>query len=139
MAGWPLLVLLALAALAPGGCYETRYEKFLRQHLDHPGPAGPPGGRYCSTLLQRRRVNGPGRPCKPVNTFVHAPAAELLALCAPRHGPALRTTAAALDVTACRVTGGSVYHPCAYRAARRHQRVEVACEDGRPVHLSRTL
>ncbi|NWY08153.1 RNL2 Ribonuclease, partial [Nothoprocta ornata] len=53
MAGWLLLVLLALV-VAPGGCHETRYEKFLRQHLDHPGPAGPLGGRYCSTLLQRR-------------------------------------------------------------------------------------
>ncbi|NXX24110.1 RNL2 Ribonuclease, partial [Nicator chloris] len=51
MAGWVLCTTLVLAALA-GAVGETRYEKFLRQHVDN--PRTPVANRYCEIMLARR-------------------------------------------------------------------------------------
>ncbi|NWZ96940.1 RNL2 Ribonuclease, partial [Nesospiza acunhae] len=53
MAGWVLCMTLALAALA-GVLAETRYEKFLRQHVDSPRTPTLAAHRYCETMLARR-------------------------------------------------------------------------------------
>ncbi|KFW71191.1 Ribonuclease CL2, partial [Pygoscelis adeliae] len=53
MAGWALCTALVLAALAGAGG-ESRYEKFLRQHVDHPQTATLMAHRYCETMLARR-------------------------------------------------------------------------------------
>ncbi|NXP16850.1 RNAS1 Ribonuclease, partial [Scytalopus superciliaris] len=53
MAGWVLWMALVLAALA-GAEAESRYEKFLRQHVDYPQTATPAAHRYCETMLARR-------------------------------------------------------------------------------------
>ncbi|NWH97536.1 RNL2 Ribonuclease, partial [Tichodroma muraria] len=53
MAGWVLCTTLVLAALA-GVVGETRYEKFLRQHVDNPRTSTPAAHRYCETMLARR-------------------------------------------------------------------------------------
>ncbi|KAF1399351.1 Ribonuclease CL2, partial [Eudyptes chrysocome] len=53
MAGWALCTALVLAALA-GAVGESRYEKFLRQHVDHPRTATLMAHRYCETMLARR-------------------------------------------------------------------------------------
>ncbi|NWR88297.1 RNL2 Ribonuclease, partial [Furnarius figulus] len=52
MAGWVLWMTLVLVALA-GAAGETRYEKFLRQHVDPQTPT-PAAHRYCETMLARR-------------------------------------------------------------------------------------
>ncbi|NXW63537.1 RNL2 Ribonuclease, partial [Eurystomus gularis] len=52
MAGWALYTALLLAVLA-GAVGETRYEKFLRQHVDHP-QTSLAEHRYCETMLARR-------------------------------------------------------------------------------------
>ncbi|NXR76184.1 RNAS1 Ribonuclease, partial [Pycnonotus jocosus] len=53
MAGWVLCMTVVLAALA-GALGETRYEKFLRQHVDYPRTATPAAHLYCQTMLARR-------------------------------------------------------------------------------------
>ncbi|NWZ41761.1 RNAS1 Ribonuclease, partial [Brachypodius atriceps] len=53
MAGWVLCVTVVLAALA-GALGETRYEKFLRQHVDYPRTPAPAAHLYCQTMLARR-------------------------------------------------------------------------------------
>ncbi|NXC38017.1 RNL2 Ribonuclease, partial [Penelope pileata] len=53
MASWTLCVALVLAAVG-GAVGETRYEKFLRQHVDHPRTPGLMGHRYCGIMLARR-------------------------------------------------------------------------------------
>lgn len=139
MAGWVLCTTLVLAALA-GALGETRYEKFLRQHVDYPRTPTLAAQRYCETMLARRRVTASGRPCKPSNTFVHAPAADLVAACSqePEPGTGFHSTAGALSLTACRLRGGDTRPPCAYRARQALHRVRVACSDGLPVHLAGT-
>nr|XP_009669693.1 PREDICTED: ribonuclease CL2-like [Struthio camelus australis]XP_009669694.1 PREDICTED: ribonuclease CL2-like [Struthio camelus australis] len=133
-----LMLAVALALLVAVGAQETRYQKFLRQHVDYPMTSGLAGARYCNVLLMRRAVNGPGRPCKPINTFVHAPARQLLTICT--HQPdGLRVSAGILPITACRLVGGNVRPPCSYRAYQLNQRVQVACQYGQPVHLDRTF
>ncbi|NXS43091.1 RNL2 Ribonuclease, partial [Balaeniceps rex] len=52
MAGWALCMVLVLAALA-GAVRESRYDKFLRQHVDHPRTSLT-AHHYCSTMLARR-------------------------------------------------------------------------------------
>ncbi|TRZ23288.1 hypothetical protein HGM15179_003857 [Zosterops borbonicus] len=139
MAGWVLCTTLVLAALA-GALGETRYEKFLRQHVDYPRMATPAAHRYCETMLARRQVTGPGRPCKPSNTFVHAPAAQLAAACSQQPDAAgMHSTPSAMSLTACRLRGGDTRPPCNYRARQAQQHVRVACRDGLPVHLAGTF
>ncbi|NXM78873.1 RNL2 Ribonuclease, partial [Serilophus lunatus] len=53
MAGWVLCMTLVLAALA-GAARESRYEKFLRQHVDYPRMPTLTAHRYCETMLARR-------------------------------------------------------------------------------------
>ncbi|NXL46869.1 RNL2 Ribonuclease, partial [Podilymbus podiceps] len=53
VAGWALGMALVLAALA-GAAGESRYEKFLRQHVDHPRTSSLAAHRYCETMLARR-------------------------------------------------------------------------------------
>ncbi|NWR59724.1 RNAS1 Ribonuclease, partial [Bucorvus abyssinicus] len=53
MAGWALCMTLVLAALA-GAVGETRYEKFLRQHVDYPQTPVQPEYLYCDIMMQRR-------------------------------------------------------------------------------------
>lgn len=139
MAGWLLCMTLVLAALA-GALSETRYEKFLRQHVDNPRTSTLAAHRYCETMLARRRVTGPGRPCKPSNTFVHAPAAQLVAACSQApDSEGMYSTPNALSLTACRLRGGDTRPPCNYRARQMQQHVRVACRDGVPVHLAGTF
>lgn len=139
MAGWVLCMTLVLAALA-GALGETRYEKFLRQHVDYPRTPIAAAHLYCQTMLARRQVTAPGRPCKPSNTFVHAPPQDLVAACSEAPDPAtgFHSTASAMSLTACRVRGGDTRPPCSYRARQTQQHVRVACRDGLPVHLAGT-
>ncbi|PKU45895.1 ribonuclease cl2-like [Limosa lapponica baueri] len=138
MVGWALCMVLVLAALA-GTVAETRYEKFLRQHVDHPRTSTLAAHRYCETMLARRRVTAPGRPCKPSNTFVHAPAEELVAACSQTPDTAgFHSTPTAMGLTACRLRGGDTRPPCAYRARQLQHHVRVSCLNGLPVHLAGT-
>lgn len=138
MAGWVLCMTLVLAALA-GAVGETRYEKFLRQHVDNPRTSTLAAHRYCETMLARRRVTAPGRPCKPSNTFVHAPAAVLVAACSQApDATRFQSTPRAVSLTACRLRGGDTRPPCAYRARQLQHHVRVACQNGLPVHLEGT-
>ncbi|XP_010150731.1 PREDICTED: ribonuclease CL2-like, partial [Eurypyga helias] len=118
---------------------ETRYEKFLRQHVDYPRRSTLAAHRYCETMLAQRGVTAPGRPCKPSNTFVHAPINELLAACSQKpDAMGIHSTPRPLDFTACRLRGGDTRPPCAYRARQLQHHVLVSCLDGLPVHLAGT-
>ncbi|KAJ7402331.1 Ribonuclease CL2 [Pitangus sulphuratus] len=138
MAGWVLCVTLVLAALA-GAEGESRYEKFLRQHVDYPRTSTLAAHRYCETMLARRRVTAQGRPCKPSNTFVHAPVRDLVAACSQAPDESgFQSTPTAMGITTCRLRGGDTRTPCAYRARQLHHHVRVSCRDGLPVHLAGT-
>ncbi|XP_075277665.1 ribonuclease CL2-like [Opisthocomus hoazin] len=138
MAGWALCMALMLAALA-GVVGESRYQKFLRQHVVEPQTSELAEHRYCEMMLARRRVTAPGRPCKPSNTFVHAPAKELVAACTQEpDATGFHSTPAPLGLTACRLRGRDTRPPCAYRALQLHHHVRVACQGGLPVHLAGT-
>ncbi|KAM6135692.1 ribonuclease CL2-like [Phoenicopterus ruber ruber] len=150
MAGWALCMALVLAAVA-GAVGETRYEKFLRQHVDHPQTSVRAAHRYCEIMLARRQVTAPGRPCKPSNTFVHAPAAELVAACTQVADAAgIRSTPTPMSLTACHLRRGNTRRQedtrlredtrptCTYQVRQLHHHVRVACLDGLPVHLAGT-
>ncbi|NXP43848.1 RNL2 Ribonuclease, partial [Heliornis fulica] len=53
MAIWALWMVVALSA-ASGAAGETRYEKFLRQHVDYPRTSPLASHRYCETMLARQ-------------------------------------------------------------------------------------
>ncbi|XP_054060004.1 ribonuclease CL2-like isoform X1 [Rissa tridactyla] len=138
MAGWALCMALLLATLA-GAVGETRYDKFLRQHVDYPRTFTLAAHRYCETMLARRRVTAPGRPCKPTNTFVHAPARDLVAACSQMpDAEGFHSTPTAMGLTACRLRGGNTRPPCTYQARQLQHHVRVSCVGGLPVHLAGT-
>ncbi|NXN00964.1 RNAS1 Ribonuclease, partial [Sylvia borin] len=53
MASWVLCMILLLAAL-PEALGETRYGKFLRQHVDNPRTSVRPALQYCNIMMMRR-------------------------------------------------------------------------------------
>ncbi|XP_067400716.1 ribonuclease-like [Emydura macquarii macquarii] len=133
-----LLVLLAagLAQLSEG----VSYRQFLTRHVDNPKTGAPNGRIYCNTLMQRRGLTRPV--CKLTNTFVHAPAHQLQAICrgAGRcHGRNLCDSNAAFRLTICRVMPGSRPGRCNYRARVQTRRIRVACRQRLPVHFDRVL
>ncbi|XP_064004712.1 ribonuclease CL2-like [Pogoniulus pusillus] len=138
MAGWALCMALLLAALA-GTEGETRYQKFLRQHVDYPKTTSIAAHRYCEIMLMRKGVTVTGQPCKPTNTFVNAPSWRVVAACSQTPDAAgFYTTPTALSLTTCRLRGGNTRPPCSYRAQQLQHHVRVACLNGLPVHLAGT-
>ncbi|XP_066041091.1 ribonuclease CL2-like [Chamaea fasciata] len=136
MAGWVLCMTLLLAALA-GVLGETRYDKFLRQHVDYPQTSTQSALRYCNTMMARRQMTNPV--CKYINTFVHAPAADLVAACSqmPNRDMTYSTTYP-MSITVCRHRSRNLQPPCNYRGWQAQHYVRVNCQRGRPVHLNST-
>ncbi|XP_075767955.1 ribonuclease-like [Pelodiscus sinensis] len=135
-------LLLALALLA--GCLArlsrgASYPQFLRQHVDSPKTRARDDRTYCAVMMPRR---GMASPCKPTNTFVHAPARQLQDVCGPggrRVARNLHDSNGRFRITTCRRAGGSARPPCRYRGASSTRRIRVACVGGLPVHFDRSL
>ncbi|XP_067388393.1 ribonuclease-like [Emydura macquarii macquarii] len=128
LAGW-------LARLGHG----ASYPQFLRQHVDNPKTRARNDRAYCNMMMQRR---GMASPCKRTNTFIHAPASQLQAICGPAGRPAgrnLHDSNSRYRLTVCRLAGGSSRPPCNYRGGRTTRRVRLACVGGLPVHYDRAL
>uniref|UniRef100_A0A8C8S089 Ribonuclease A-domain domain-containing protein n=1 Tax=Pelusios castaneus TaxID=367368 RepID=A0A8C8S089_9SAUR len=117
------------------------YQQFLTRHVDFPKTGAPNDRIYCNTLMQRRGLTRPV--CKPTNTFIHAPANQLQAICrrAGRcRGRNLCDSNSAFRLTTCRVAPGSRPGRCNYRARVLTRRIRVACNRQRlPVHFHRIL
>ncbi|KAJ6651897.1 hypothetical protein lerEdw1_015953 [Lerista edwardsae] len=132
-----LLVMVLMGPLPALTQRETRQEKFHRQHIDFPRTSPElDAWRYCNLMMQRRGMTTSS--CKLSNTFIHAQHASVDAIC--NNGGTLYNenyydSNAPLEITACRVTGGSQRPPCKYRGRPNFQRVRVACEHGVPVHF----
>ncbi|XP_075773441.1 uncharacterized protein LOC142825350 [Pelodiscus sinensis] len=130
----PLALLAAGLALAAG---ESRYEKFLRQHVDAAEPSPPDAGRYCSRMMQRRAMATAGH-CKHLNTFVHARAEQIQPVCGDGGRPAggdLRLSTEPFPLTVCQLQGRARPPDCHYAGASSTSRVVIACADGQPVHF----
>uniref|UniRef100_A0A8C8RWK4 Ribonuclease n=1 Tax=Pelusios castaneus TaxID=367368 RepID=A0A8C8RWK4_9SAUR len=141
----PVLLLLLVVVLLPAGLAlgrrETRHEKFqfLRQHVDNPKTRARDDRTYCNMMMQRR---GMATPCKRTNTFVHAPATQLQAICGPAGrgiGRNLHDSNTHYRLTTCWLAGASTRPPCNYRGGRSIRRIRVACVRGLPVHYDQTL
>ncbi|KAH1182143.1 ribonuclease-like [Mauremys mutica] len=129
------LVLLAacLAQLSEG----ANYRQFLNRHVDFPKSGN--DRLYCNRIMQRRGLTRPV--CKPTNTFIHAPANQVQAICtyAGRcHGRNCDSNAS-FSLTICRVRPGSRPGRCVYRASTRNRRIRVGCRQRLPVHFDRIL
>ncbi|XP_066042255.1 ribonuclease CL2-like [Chamaea fasciata] len=136
MAGWVLCMTLLLAALA-GVLGQLQYSRFLRQHVDYSQMSAQLGLRYCNTMMARRQMTNPV--CKYTNTFVHAPAADLVAACSQvPNSNGMYSTTYAMSITVCRLRGGNTQPPCNYRGRQARHYVRVACQRGLPVHLDST-
>ncbi|CAM5096108.1 unnamed protein product [Natator depressus] len=93
------LVLLAvcLAQLSEG----ATYRQFLTRQVDFPKTSASNDWLYCNCIMRRQGLTRPV--CKPTNTFIHAPAGQVQAICSAQGG--------ATDVTAVTVTHTSVSPP----------------------------
>ncbi|KAK2506687.1 hypothetical protein MC885_002271 [Smutsia gigantea] len=131
-----LLPLLVLALLVLGCVLgkESPFMKFQRQHMD-PGSAPSGSSSYCNQMMRRRNMTQGW--CKPVNTFVHEPLEDVEAVCLQgnvtcKNGqPNCHQSRSSMRITDCRLTGGSKYPNCAYRASPKERYIIVACE-GKP-------
>ncbi|XP_074838270.1 angiogenin-like [Carettochelys insculpta] len=126
---WLLLLCLALASA------ETRYGKFVRQHIDYPKTSAPDSRTYCNQMMQHRKMTSPT--CKFTNTFIHDSAKMITTVCGSGGTPAkgnLRDSKAAFPITTCQLQGGSQKPPCSYKAKSNTQRIRIACEGRFPVH-----
>ncbi|XP_024059034.2 ribonuclease-like [Terrapene carolina triunguis] len=130
----PLVLLVTGLALARG---ESRYEKFLRQHVDAFDPSPPDARRYCN-LLMRRRDMATAHKCKHLNTFIHSSANQIEPVCGDGGEPAggdLRLSEDPFPLTVCELQGGSDPPDCDYSGSSSTSRIVIACVDGEPVHF----
>ncbi|XP_060111766.1 ribonuclease-like [Heteronotia binoei] len=133
----PLVLLLLLAGWLAAEAGAESYQKFLREHFDHPPTEVPDRRLYCDLLMQRRRLAGPHH-CKHLNTFVHAQPERLIDVCGPGGEPTegdLRQSHDRFPLTVCKLRHGSWAPDCRYEVADAVERIVIACEGGFPVHL----
>ncbi|XP_050774005.1 ribonuclease-like [Gopherus flavomarginatus] len=131
------LILLAAGLAQISEC--ASYRQFVTQHFDNPKTNAANDRLYCNLLMQRRGLTRIF--CKRRNTFIHAPAGQLQAICA-RGGTHvslnLYDSLESFNVTTCRVLPRSLPGNCRYRAAIGNTKIRVACVKGLPVHLEPT-
>uniref|UniRef100_A0A674IM42 Ribonuclease A-domain domain-containing protein n=1 Tax=Terrapene triunguis TaxID=2587831 RepID=A0A674IM42_9SAUR len=135
------LVFLAtgLAQPSEGLSEGATYQQFVTRHFDSPKTSAANDRLYCNLLMQRRGLTRVF--CKRRNTFIHAPAGKLQAICA-RGGTHvslnLYDSLESFNVTTCRALPRSRPRHCRYRAATGNTKIRVACVQGLPVHLEPT-
>ncbi|XP_044840924.1 ribonuclease-like [Mauremys mutica] len=120
------LALLVVCLLLCASTQGPRYQKFLRQHHDNPRTNA--GRDYCWAMMQRR---GMARPCKDINTFIHASRAQIQSVCRDGGTPyqGMRRSKRPLAVTTCelRRTQGA---RCIYRSHAASRYIVIGCVHG---------
>nr|XP_023493848.1 ribonuclease pancreatic isoform X2 [Equus caballus] len=143
---FPLLVLVLLVL----GCVqlslgkESPAMKFERQHMDS-GSTSSSNSTYCNQMMKRRNMTQGW--CKPVNTFVHEPLADVQAICLQKNITCKNgqsncyQSSSSMHITDCRLTSGSKYPNCAYRTSQKERHIIVACEGNPyvPVHFDASV
>ncbi|KAM6181518.1 ribonuclease pancreatic [Erethizon dorsatum] len=139
-----VLVLLGLGWVQPSLGKESSAMKFQRQHMD---PDGSPStnANYCNEMMTRRNMTQ--ERCKPVNTFVHEPLADVQAVCFQENVPCKNgqtncyQSTSNMHITECRVTSNSEYPSCSYRTSQEEKNIIVACEGEPyvPVHFDASV
>ncbi|XP_023604751.1 ribonuclease pancreatic [Myotis lucifugus] len=138
-----VLVLLVLGWVQPSLVKESPAMKFQRRHMDPGGPSN--NSNYCNQMMRRRNMTE-GR-CKPVNTFIHKPLADVQAICLQgntpcKHGqPNCHKSSSRMKITDCRETNGSQYPNCDYRNSHKERHIIVACAGNPyvPVHFDASV
>uniref|UniRef100_A0A673TRP8 Ribonuclease A family member 1, pancreatic n=1 Tax=Suricata suricatta TaxID=37032 RepID=A0A673TRP8_SURSU len=134
-----VLVLLVLGCVQTSLGKESRVMKFQRQHMDSDTTSSSPN--YCNEMMKRRNMTDGW--CKPVNTFVHEPLADVQAVCLQgnvtcKNGqPNCHQSVSKMNITDCRLKRGSKYPRCTYQTAQKEKYIIVACEGDPyvPVHF----
>uniref|UniRef100_A0A8C2UN59 pancreatic ribonuclease n=1 Tax=Chinchilla lanigera TaxID=34839 RepID=A0A8C2UN59_CHILA len=155
---------LSVRAPAPGKCLRERVAvwpeaaggsksavsekssamRFQRQHVDSGSSPGS-NPNYCNEMMKRRNMTQ-GR-CKPVNTFVHEPLADVQAVCFQKNVPCKNgqtncyQSSSNMHITDCRLTSNSKYPDCSYRTLQENKGIIVACEGNPyvPVHFDASV
>nr|Q9WUR4.1 RecName: Full=Ribonuclease pancreatic; AltName: Full=RNase 1; AltName: Full=RNase A; Flags: Precursor [Myodes glareolus]CAB41470.1 pancreatic ribonuclease [Myodes glareolus] len=138
----PLLVLV-FGWVQPSLGKETSAQKFERQHMDSTGSSSSP--TYCNQMMKRRNMTQGY--CKPVNTFVHKPLANVQAVCSQKNVTCKNGNSncykshSALPITDCRLKGNSKYPNCDYQTNQLQKHIIVACEGSPfvPVHFDASV
>nr|P04060.1 RecName: Full=Ribonuclease pancreatic; AltName: Full=RNase 1; AltName: Full=RNase A [Hystrix cristata] len=123
---------------------ESSAMKFERQHMDSSGSPSS-NSNYCNEMMRRRNMTQDR--CKPVNTFVHEPLADVRAVCfqknvACKNGQTnCYQSNSLMHITDCRVTGSSKYPDCSYGMSQLERSIVVACEGSPyvPVHFDASV
>ncbi|KAL1781140.1 pancreatic ribonuclease [Sigmodon hispidus] len=140
---FPLLVLV-LGWVQPSIGKETPAMKFERQHMDSDG-SSTNSPTYCNQMMKRRSMTEGS--CKPVNTFVHEPLADVQAVCSQENVTCKNgrnncyKSRSALHITDCRLKGSSKYPDCQYQTSQQQKHIIVACEGTPfvPVHFDASV
>nr|Q9WUX6.1 RecName: Full=Ribonuclease pancreatic; AltName: Full=RNase 1; AltName: Full=RNase A; Flags: Precursor [Uranomys ruddi]CAB41486.1 pancreatic ribonuclease [Uranomys ruddi] len=140
---FPLLVLV-LGWVQPSLARESPAMKFERQHMDSDG-ASSSSSTYCNQMMKRREMTKES--CKPVNTFVHEPLADVQAVCSQENVTCKNgkqncyKSTSALHITDCRLKDNSKYPNCDYKTSQYQKHIIVACEGNPyvPVHFDATV
>nr|P04059.1 RecName: Full=Ribonuclease pancreatic; AltName: Full=RNase 1; AltName: Full=RNase A [Proechimys guairae] len=123
---------------------ESSAKKFQRQHIDSSGsPSTNPN--YCNAMMKSRNMTQ--ERCKPVNTFVHEPLADVQAVCFQKNVPCKNgqsncyESTSNMHITDCRLTSNSKFPDCLYRTSQEEKSIIVACEGNPyvPVHFDASV
>ncbi|XP_012589434.1 PREDICTED: ribonuclease pancreatic-like [Condylura cristata] len=130
------LGLLVLEGAQPSRRRESQAERFVRQHMDT-GNSSESNSTYCNLMMRRRNMTQGY--CKAVNTFVHETLEDVQAVCLERNITCknkqnnCHQSNSTMNITDCRLTGGSRYPNCAYRTSSKEAHIIIACAGDPPV------
>ncbi|XP_031218510.1 ribonuclease pancreatic [Mastomys coucha] len=107
----------------------------MKLHLQCGAGSSSSSPTYCNQMMKRRDMTKGS--CKPVNTFVHEPLADVQAICSQENVTCKNgnsncyKSSSALHITDCRLKGNSKYPNCDYKTSHYQKHIIVAC-DGNP-------
>ncbi|KAG5260499.1 hypothetical protein AALO_G00308900 [Alosa alosa] len=138
-----LVLLLCVCGMEPvEGVHETRYEKFLRQHVVNAMNIDD-----CTSIIKDRKIyakdNKSGKDkCKPVNTFILTEEQQAKAIChdgetTVRRNKEFKKSTKDFNVVVCHIKDEKKEYPnCEYTPKQEATYILVACDNNKlPVHL----
>uniref|UniRef100_A0A8C0GHB4 Ribonuclease A-domain domain-containing protein n=1 Tax=Chelonoidis abingdonii TaxID=106734 RepID=A0A8C0GHB4_CHEAB len=111
-------------------------QKFMTSHFDYPKTSKIRNETYCNYMMRKRNM-----PCKPINSFIHAPEENIKAICKEKgklYKKNIYKSKTAFNLTICKnktQNGQS----CTYEEEKKTSKICVACnEEHLPVHFENT-
>ncbi|MED6281051.1 hypothetical protein CHARACLAT_017305 [Characodon lateralis] len=113
-------------------CQSDRFKKFKIQHIVDENDMN----KGCDYIIEKRNILDPNSDCKTKNTFIIGLIKDVISVCKEEMDiNGLITSVSDFETVVCELIGEKDAKPCKYNSQKKKQKIRIACENGKPVHL----